>query len=186
MILCDKDIKKRVNDKSIVLEPFNEESVSSSSIDLRLGNEFRVFKRTSKTHIDPFNKTSYEEYTELHNIKDKEPFILHPGEFVLASTYEKIKMPNDLAASLDGRSSLGRLGIIIQTAAMVDAGFKGHLTLEIANIGEMPVSIYPKMRICRITFHELTGHCDKPYNGKYLNQEAADGSKLESDREFVE
>ena len=94
-------------------------------------------------------------------------------------------MPNDIVGSIDGRSSLGRLGIIIQTAAMIDAGFKGHITLELANIGKMPVSLYPGMRICRLTFHKLTQVCERPYNGKYLNQEAAEGSKIEEDWEFA-
>jgi len=184
MILCDKDIKNRLNEKSIILEPFSDEQISSSSVDLRLGHEFRSFRHVSKSHIDPLDSTSSDEYTELHIMKDNEPFIIHPGEFVLATTFERVVMPSDLVASLDGRSSLGRLGIIIQTAAMVDAGFKGKITLEIANIGKMPVKIYPKMRICRMTFHNLSNKCDKPYSGRYINQEAAQGSKIEEDKEF--
>lgn len=186
MILCDKDIKERLKNKKIILDPFSEEQVSSSSVDLRLGHEFRTFKRTSKTHIDPYDKQSCEDYTELTKVKEKEPFIIHPGEFVLASTFERVEVPNDLVGSIDGRSSLGRLGIIIQTAAMIDAGFKGHITLELANIGKMPVNIYPQMRICRLTFHKLSGTCETPYNGKYLNQKAAEGSKIETDKEFNE
>lgn len=185
MILCDKDIKERINNKKIILEPFNMEQVSSSSVDLRLGHEFRTFKRTSKTHIDPYDKQSCNDYTELSIVKEGQPFIIHPGEFVLASTYERVEVPSDLVGSIDGRSSLGRLGIIIQTAAMVDAGFKGHVTLELANIGKMPVNIYPQMRICRMTFHKLSGTCDQPYNGKYLNQTAAEGSMIEKDKEFT-
>ncbi len=184
MILCDKDIKKRLINKSIILEPFNEEQISSSSVDLRLGREFRVFKRVSQTHIDPFDKKDSNEYTELHVIKNNEPFTIHPGEFVLATILERVIMPNDLVGIVDGRSSLGRLGIIIQTAATVDAGFKGHVTLELANIGKMPVNLYSGMRICRMTFHKLSDEVEKPYNGKYLNQGAADGSRIEEDNEF--
>lgn len=184
MILCDIDIKERIRNKSIILEPFGEDQISSSSVDLRLGHEFRIFKRTSKTHVDPYDKQSFNDYTELHIIKDGEPFIIHPEEFVLASTHEQVQIPSDIVASIDGRSSLGRLGIIIQTAAMIDAGFKGHITLELANIGKMPVKIYPQMRICRMTFHQLTRACEKPYDGKYVNQKAAEGSKIETDKEF--
>ncbi|MFA5406086.1 MAG: dCTP deaminase [Candidatus Nanoarchaeia archaeon] len=184
MILCDKDIKARLKDGNILLEPFNDEQVSSSSIDLRLGDQFRVFKHTGRTHIDPYDRECSDDYTELHKITDKKPFTIHPGEFVLASTHERIEMPSDLVGSIDGRSSLGRLGIIIQTAAMVDAGFKGHITLELANIGKMPVNIYPGMRICRMTFQQLTNECEMPYNGKYLDQQPAEGSKIEQDSEF--
>ncbi|MBD3312420.1 dCTP deaminase [archaeon] len=183
MILCDNDIRERLK-KDLVLEPFSEAQVSSSSVDLRLGHEFRSFKHVSKSHIDPYDVKGSDEYTELHKIKNGEAFIIHPGEFVLATTLERVEMPKDLVASLDGRSSLGRLGIIIQTAAMVDAGFKGKLTLEVANIGKMPVKIYPEMRICRMTFYKLTDQCDKAYNGKYLHQKAAEGSKIEKDHEF--
>ncbi len=178
MILCDKDIKARLG-KDLIIEPFSETQISSSSIDLRLGNSFRIFKRISKSHIDPRQKHSYDEYTEKINIDDV--FIIHPGEFVLATTLEKIEMPYDIVGSIDGRSSLGRLGIIIQTAAMIDAGFKGHITLELANIGKMPVSLYPGMRICRLTFYKLSQKCENPYNGKYMNQKEAEGSKIEYD-----
>lgn len=183
MILSDRDIKKRLNEGSIIIKPFDEkEQLSSCSVDLKLSNKFRIYKRISKTHIDPLEKTAYDDYTELIEVKDNEPFILHPGEFVLASTLEWIEMPDDLVANLDGRSSLGRLGIIIETAAMVDPGFKGHLTLEVANIGKMPVAIYPKMRICRMTFFALSSKCIKPYDGKYTKQKEAEGSKIEKDK----
>ena len=185
MILCDKDIKERLG-KSILLEPFETEQIGSSNVDLRLGYEFRVFKHVAQTHIDPYEKQDAKQYTELHTIKDGEPFTIHPGEFVLATTYEKVSIPADLVASIDGRSSLGRLGIIIQTAAMIDAGFEGQITLELANIGKMPVNIYPKMRICRMTFHRLTQECENPYNGKYKNQIPAAGSNIEADKEFTE
>jgi len=185
MILCDKDIKARLG-KSILLEPFEEEQIGSSNVDLRLGHEFRIFKHVARTHIDPYDKTGSKEYTELHEIEEGKPFTIHPGEFVLATTHEKIKMPNDLVASIDGRSSLGRLGIIIQTAAMIDAGFEGKITLELANIGKMPVNIYPKMRICRMTFYSLTQECEKPYNGKYKNQKPAQESNIQKDEEFKE
>jgi len=181
MILTDNDIKKRLSEGSIIIKPSDNRETSPCSIDLRLSNKFRTYKRVSKTHIDPYTKTAYEEYTELTEVKDDEPFILHPGEFVLASTLEWVEMPTDLAARIDGRSSLGRLGIIIETAAMVDPGFKGHITLEVANIGKMPVAIYPKMRICRMTFYKLTGECTKPYDGKYVKQKEAEGSKIEKD-----
>lgn len=184
MILCDQDIKNRLKRKNLVLEPFENEQVSSSSVDLRLGHKFRIFKHVAKTHIDPYDKNASNDYTEVHEVAEGKSFTIHPGEFVLASTLERVEIPSDLVGSIDGRSSLGRLGIIIQTAAMVDAGFKGHITLELANIGKMPVNIYPKMRVCRMTLHKLTRECQQPYQGKYLNQKAAEGSKLEEDKEF--
>ncbi|HLE06007.1 MAG TPA: dCTP deaminase, partial [Candidatus Nanoarchaeia archaeon] len=109
MILCDKDIKKILG-KELLIEPFNNEQVSSSSLDLRLGHEFRIFKHTGRTHIDPRDKTPSDEYTELHHIEEDKPFTIHPGEFVLATTHEKVNMPSNIVGSIDGRSSLGRLG----------------------------------------------------------------------------
>ncbi len=181
MILCDKDIKNRIKNNNIIIKPFSEEQLSSSSVDLRLGNEFRVFKPISQTHIDPKEKQPNNEYTDKLVINNGEAFIIHPGEFVLATTKEWVEMPIDLVGSVDGRSSIGRLGIIIQTAPMIDAGFKGNITLELANIGRMPVSLYPDMRICRLTFHQLTQACENPYNGKYLNQKSVEDSKLNNE-----
>ena len=181
MILCDDDIEKRIDERSLVLKPFDRKLIGPNSIDLRLGNEFRIFKHIAKTHIDPLNDS--EDYTELKVINNGEFFILHPNEFILATTHEWIEMPNDLAANLDGRSSLGRLGIIIQTAAMVDAGFKGKLTLEVANIGKMPVKIYPRMKICKLTLHKLSKPCKNPYSGKYQGQTTATPSRISKDKE---
>ncbi len=182
MILCDIDIEKRIDEGSIVIKPFDKKLIGPNSVHLRLGNDFRVFKHVEKTHIDPLSDGS--DYTELITVENDKPFILHPNEFVLATTLEWIEMPNDLAGNLDGRSSLGRLGIIIQTAAMVDAGFKGKLTLEVVNIGKIPVKIYPGMKICKITFHKLTQECRKPYSGRYLGQNTATPARVRPDDKY--
>lgn len=181
MILCDADIEKRIDEQSIIIKPLDKNEISEQSVNLKLGNDFRIFKHISKTHIDPLEDN--EDYTELIRINNGEAFILHPNEFVLATTNEWISVPPDLAASIDGRSSLGRLGIIIQTAAIVDAGFKGKLTLEVVNIGKMPIKLYPGMKICKLTFHKLSNVCRKPYNGRYLGQETVTASKISKDND---
>ncbi len=156
MILSDKDIKEALKKGQISIEPLldAELQIQPSSVDLRLGNEFRLFKYVEMPFIDPRNKanTSFE-ITELRSIKDGERFIVHPGDFLLGTTLEYIKVPADMVARLEGRSSMGRLGLIIHsTAGYIDPGFEGKITLEISNLGKMPVALYAKMRICQIVF----------------------------------
>ena len=163
-VLSDRDIKKYIARKELVIEPFDEKYLSSASIDLTLGNKFRIFKHLQLAVIDP-HKGVPEELTEIIEVKDNEPFVVHPNELILGITRERIRMPPTLVARLDGRSSLARLGIIIHsTAGSVDPGWEGHIVLEIANIAKVPVLLWPGMRICRITFETLSSKCEKPYN----------------------
>ena len=156
MILSDRDIKKLIEKKKLVILPFEQENIGPCSIDLRLGNIFRLFKSLDKTHIDPMNPEDPEIYTEKKQVNEK-GLILHPGEFVLGTTIERVKIPNNFVARLDGRSSWGRLGIIIHsTAGFIDSGFEGTITLEITNIGKVPVTLYPGSRICQMSLHKMT------------------------------
>ncbi len=164
MILSDRDIKEHIASGKLKIENMEDPGIQiqPSGVDLRLGNEFRTFKVMSVPYIDP--KHPIENYTEVMKIEDDKPFILHPGEFVLASVKEYISMPNDLIGIIDGRSSLGRLGVAVHTtSAGVNPGWEGLLTLEIANIGKMPVAIYPGMRVAKITFAKMTSEAEIPY-----------------------
>ncbi len=188
MILSDGDILDLLSKKEIVIDPFPDRDIQigPSSVDLRLSREFIVFRREKKPFIDPFDDDPTH-FTERVLLRDNEPFIIHPGEFVLASTMEYVKVPNYLVARVDGRSSLGRLGIIIHaTAGFIDPGFEGTITLEITNINVMPVALYPSMRICQISFEELKTPAQRPYgkkvDSKYQGQRGPTISKLRNDR----
>jgi dCTP deaminase len=179
MILSDKDIKSYINEGRIKIEPCNlDEQLSAIGVDLRLGNAFRLFKTTHLSHID-LSKKNADPDTELIEIPDNGEFLLHPGEFVLGVTKESVELPADIAGRIDGRSSLGRLGIIVHsTAGHVDPGFKGKLTLEISNIGKLPISIIPGMRFCIILFESLSSAVEKPYKGKYSGMNVPGTSKI--------
>lgn len=191
MILSDRDIKKYLKEGKIVIEPLEnpELQVQPSSVDLRLGNQFKIFKQTKKAYIDPLSDNA-EEYTETISIGKNENFILHPSEFVLGTTIERIEMPDDMVARVEGRSSLGRLALLVHaTAGYIDPGFKGNLTLELSNVGKMPVALYQGMRICQISFEKMSSGVDVPYghpsrNSKYQNQRGPMGSRIHLDREF--
>ncbi len=192
MILSDKDIKEALKKGHISIEPLldAELQIQPSSVDLRLGNEFRLFKYVEMPFIDPRNKAeTSSEITELRNIKDDERFIVHPGDFLLGTTLEYVKVPDDMVARLEGRSSMGRLGLIIHsTAGYIDPGFEGKITLEISNLGKMPVALYAKMRICQIVFEKMTSPAERPYginrDSKYQKQEHPEESKISQDKEF--
>lgn len=190
MVLNDREIREFLSSKKIIIEPIDMDAqVQPCSVDLRLANLFRVFKRTEKAFIDPASDGSLENCTELIETKDGKPFILHPQEFMLASTIEYLKLPDDVVGRLDGRSSLGRLGIIIHsTAGHVEPGFYGRLTLEVTNIGKMPVALYPGMRVCQISFEKLSSACEKPKNkregAKYLGSDTPLASKITLDKEL--
>lgn len=167
MILSDRDIRQALQEKRIVVKPAPDldEQLGSSSLDLRLGYHFRIFKHRRHPFIDPFNPDTMKDMTEEVTISKSEPYVIQPGEFVLASILEWVELPDDLSARIDGRSSLGRLGIVIHsTAGHIDAGFKGAITLELSNIGMMPVMLYPKMRVCQLVFEMLTSPAERPYN----------------------
>lgn len=181
-ILSDRDIKKALVEGKIVIEGLNEEQIGSSSVDLRLGNQFRIFRHSEMTHIDPKQNDS-EHLTTLYEMEEDKPFIIHPGEFILSNTKEYIKLPDDLIARMDGRSSWGRLGIVIHsTAGSVHPGFEGQLTLEITNLSKVPVKLWPGSRICQLTFETLTSPSEQPYNkresSKYLKQKGPGVSKI--------
>ena len=181
-VLSDRDIKKAIKSGKLVINDLVEENVSCASVDLRLGNEFRTFKHSEITHID-VKSNNVKDLMELVKISDSTPFTIHPNQLVLGITREYIKMPADMIARLDGRSSLGRLGIVIHsTAGTVDPGFEGKLTLEISNISNIPVCIWPGIKVCKLTFEELSSESDKPYNkrpdSKYCKQQSPETSKI--------
>ncbi len=175
MILSDASIRKELADGRIVIEPLDQTDIQPSSVDLRVDRYFRVFRNDTTPFIDP--KLPQEDLTELVEIGDDRAFILHPGEFVLGSTLEWVELPDDLVARLEGKSSLGRLGLLIHsTAGFVDAGFKGHLTLELSNVANLPIAIYPGMKIGQISFIKMTSAADHPYGS------TATGSKYQGQR----
>lgn len=156
-------------------------------IDLTLGNAFRVFDHSRTPYIDPRNAQTLEGLTTNVHVQDDTAFTLHPGEFILAITREYVEMPDDLTGRLEGRSSIGRLGIVIHsTAANIECGFRGNITLELANMGKIPVMLYPRMRICSISFEELSSKADVPYykkkGAKYVGQLAPESSKIAEEK----
>ncbi|MEX0650345.1 MAG: dCTP deaminase [Candidatus Andersenbacteria bacterium] len=177
MILSDRDIKQAIKEKRIIVKPKPdyESQLGSSSLDLRLGYYFRIFKHRRTPFVDPFDAKTTEGMTEEIKITQKEPYVIQPGEFVLASILEWVELADDLSARIDGRSSLGRLGLVIHsTAGHIDAGFKGSITMELSNIGMMPIVLYPKMRICQLVFEPLSSPAERPYTlkpgAKYHNK----------------
>ncbi|MGH3749735.1 MAG: dCTP deaminase, partial [Micromonosporaceae bacterium] len=146
MLLSDRDLIDQFKQGRLRLEPFESSLIQPSSIDVRLDRWFRVFNNTKYTHIDP--SLQQDELTSLVEVPDGEPFVLHPGEFVLASTLEVVSLPDDLAGRLEGKSSLGRLGLLTHsTAGFIDPGFSGHVTLELSNVANLPITLWPGMRI---------------------------------------
>ena len=187
-ILSDIDIKKYLDDGKIVIDPITDiKQIQPSSVDLRIGNEFKGFTITSKPFIDPRDNTDLESYMNSFTIEEGEPFIIHPGEFTLATTFETVKLPADIVARVEGRSSMGRLGVTMHvTAGYIDPGFEGKITLEISNIGKMPVALYPGQRVCQIVFETMTSPSVKPYghedrDSKYMNQTGPQVSKIKQD-----
>jgi len=175
VILSDVSIRKALADGKIVIDPFDEAAVQPSSVDLRVDRYFRVFRNDTTPYIDP--KQPQENLTELVEVKDDNAFILHPGEFVLGSTLERVQLPDDMVARLEGKSSLGRLGLLIHsTAGFVDAGFDGYLTLELSNVANLPIAIYPGMTIGQISFLQMSTPAETPYGS------GATGSKYQGQR----
>ena len=178
-VLSDKSIREEIESGRLVIEPWDEHMLQPASVDLRLGREFRVFRNYRLPYIDV--KQEMETLTELITIDDVVPFILHPDEFVLAVTRERVEVPDDLVGRLDGKSSLGRLGLIVHsTAGFVDPGFQGRLTLELRNISNLPVTLYYDMPVSQISFVRLTTPAEKPYGSdgsKYQGQEGPQSSR---------
>jgi dCTP deaminase len=167
VLLSDRDILAEIDAKRIAVEPYDPAMVQPSSIDFRLDRYFRVFENHRYPHIDPAVDQS--DLTRVVEAEGEEPFILHPGEFVLGSTYEVVTLPDDLAARVEGKSSLGRLGLLTHaTAGFVDPGFSGHVTLELANVATLPIKLYPGMKIGQLCFFRLTSPAEHPYgSAKY-------------------
>jgi dCTP deaminase len=167
MVLSDRTIRQLIEQDKIRIEPFDALAIQPSSIDLRLDNRFRVFRSTRHSHIDP--RLEQTDLTELVTVADGEYFVLQPGEFCLGNTWERISLPDDVVGRLEGKSSLGRLGLVIHsTAGYVDPGFTGHLTLELSNAASLPILLYPRMKIGQLSFLQMTTPAEKPYGSKPL------------------
>jgi dCTP deaminase len=162
MVLSDRSIRNEIESGRVVIDPYDPALIQPSSIDVRVDRRFRVFHNARYPYIDV--RQPMEELTELVEVKDEEPFILHPGEFVLGQTLERVTLPDDLVARLEGKSSLGRLGLLIHsTAGFVDSGFSGNLTLELSNVANLPITIYHGMPIGQISFMRMDGPVERPY-----------------------
>lgn len=162
MLLSDRDIRAEITAGRLGLDPFDDGMVQPSSVDVRLDNLFRVFNNTRYTHIDP--SLRQDDLTTLVEPKEDEPFVLHPGEFVLGSTLERCSLPDDLAGRLEGKSSLGRLGLLTHsTAGFIDPGFSGHVTLELSNVATLPIKLWPGMKIGQMCFFQLSSPTERPY-----------------------
>jgi dCTP deaminase len=181
MILSDVTIREQLAAGRIVIDPLDEDCIQPSSVDLHVDRYFRVFRNHTQRVIDV--KDDQEELTELVEVVEDEALILHPGEFVLGSTLERVRLPDDLVARLEGKSSLGRLGLLIHsTAGFVDAGWDGHLTLELSNVANLPITLYPGMRIGQISFLQMTTPASAPYGtaglgSKYQHQRGPTASR---------
>jgi len=182
MVLSDVDIRKSLADGRIVVQPaMPEEHIGSCSVDFRLGNEFSIFEHSKHAFIDLRNKVEIEKLMRPIVVPDGEAFILQPREFALAITFEHIELADDILGRLEGRSSLGRIGIIVHgTAGLFDPGWTGRATLELSNLGIMPVALYPGMRICSMTFEPLSTPSSMPYRKKPGNKYAGQQSPLAS------
>lgn len=175
VILSDRDLRADLAAGRIIIEPFDETCVQPSSIDVKVSNLFRVFRNHTAAVLDV--KQDLTGLTELVEVPEGEAFLLHPGEFVLGSTLERVAVPSDLVARVEGKSSLGRLGLVIHsTAGFIDAGFDGHVTLELANLANLPITLYPGMKIGQISFIKMTSPAEKPYGS------GAQGSKYQGQR----
>ena len=162
MLLSDRDIKSEIDKKRVVLEPCDLNMIQPSSVDVRLDRLFRTFENHKCAHIDPAEKQP--ELTREVAVEGNDPFILHPGEFVLGSTYEVISLPDDIAGRLEGKSSLGRLGLLTHsTAGFIDPGFSGHVTLELSNVATLPIKLWPGMKIGQLCLFRLESPAEHPY-----------------------
>jgi dCTP deaminase len=175
VVLSDRSIREELASGGIVIDPLDENAIQPSSVDVHVDRYFRVFRNDTTPYIDP--KRAQEDLTELVEVEDDKAFILHPGEFVLGSTRERVALGTDLVARLEGKSSLGRLGLLIHsTAGFVDAGWDGHLTLELSNVANLPIAIYPGMKIGQVSFLRMTSEAETPYGS------ATAGSKYKGQR----
>ncbi len=194
MILSDKDIKARIKAGDIGVDSPDADylsNIGASSMDLRLGKYFKIYDHARHALLDPRDPSTFKDIAKLIEIENEDtPFIVQPNEFVLGVTLERIRIADDLVARVEGRSSLGRLGIIVHsTAGFIDAGFEGTITLEITNINRMPVALYPGMRVCQLAFETMSSKAEVPYNkkksSKYQGQQFPEESRITADPRFV-
>jgi dCTP deaminase len=165
MILSDRSIREALAAGRIVIDPYDESCIQPASVDLRMGRLFRVFRNHTAGTIDV--KVDQADLTELIEVPPEGVFMLHPGEFVLGSTHERVGVADDLVGRVEGKSSLGRLGLLIHsTAGFVDPGFDGHITLELSNVASLPITLYPGMKIGQVSFIQMTTPADHPYGSK--------------------
>ena len=165
MLLSDRDLLTEIDNQRVAIEPFDVEMVQPSSIDIRLDRMFRVFENHRDPHIDPSIEQA--DLTRLIEPEGDDPFILHPGEFVLGSTLEVVSLPDDIAGRLEGKSSLGRLGLLTHsTAGFIDPGFSGHVTLELSNVATLPIKLFPGMKIGQLCLFRLSSPADHPYGSE--------------------
>ena len=175
MLLSDRDIRTELDAGRVVLDPYDPEMIQPASIDVRLDRWFRLFDNHRYPVIDP--AADQEGLTHLVDVGADEPFVLHPGEFVLGATYERITLPDDVAARLEGKSSLGRLGLLTHsTAGFIDPGFTGHVTLELSNTATMPIKLWPGMKVGQLCFFRLSSPAEAPYGS------GATGSRYQGQR----
>jgi dCTP deaminase len=181
VLLSDRDLKAEIDKGRVNLEPYDPKMVQPSSIDVRLDKFFRTFENHKYAYIDPAEDQP--DLTRLVETPVNEPFILHPGEFVLGSTYEVVSLPDDLAGRLEGKSSLGRLGLLTHsTAGFIDPGFSGHITLELSNVANLPIKLWPGMKIGQLCLFRLSSPAEHPYGSaiygsKYQGQRGPTASK---------
>lgn len=191
MILSDRDIKKWLKEGKIKIKPKPnlKEQLGPCSLDLRLGNVFKCFKHNKCPFVDINSHIPIGEIMDEIRVKKGEPLIIQPGDFILAVTLEEFELPSDIMARLDGRSSLGRLGVVVHsTAARFDPGWKGKAVMELGNLGRLPVTLYPGMRICALTFETLSSPCEVPYvrhrDHKYAYQKEPEPSKIHIEKKI--
>ncbi len=166
-VLSDRDIRAAMQAGRVRVDPYDPACLQPSSVDLHLDREFRVFRNNRYPYIDV--RKAQPDLTEIVSVEDDEAFILHPGEFVLGQTLEWVELPDDLVARLEGKASLGRLGLLIHsTAGYVDPGWKGNLTLELSNVANLPIALYCGMKIGQISFFKMSSPVERPYGSKEL------------------
>ncbi|MGM0592239.1 MAG: dCTP deaminase [Halobacteriota archaeon] len=191
MILSDADLLARLERGDLVVEPLDDLDlqVQPASIDVRLGRHFLEFQRANIPCIHPTSEQEVDEYVTKTVVDEGQEFILHPGDFVLGTTKERVEVPPDLVAQVEGRSSLGRLAVVVHaTAGFIDPGYRGQVTLELSNLGTAPVALTPGMRISQLVFTELRTPSERPYGSargsKYQDQHGPQASRIKNDREF--
>src|SRR5919202_5535740 len=183
MLLSDVDLRKELESGRLVLDPWDPAMLQPSSVDVRLDRFFRVFQNSRYTHIDPMQQQ--DELTTEVEPEGDDPFVLHPGEFVLGSTFESVSLPDDLAGRLEGKSSLGRLGLLTHsTAGVIDPGFTGHITLELSNVANLPITLWPGMKIGQLCLFRLTTPAEHPYGSPIYGSRYQDQRGPTASRSF--